>query len=184
MCFPLLLRVLYQHMRRPQQHRMIPGLAQQAAAGSHEPELDSPCPDGIFSHKKAQLLLVVLKRCQGLARDYREGGVLERAPCKQTLGWVCAHRRFISGWAPGRHTGRKRGRQGWAGQRERLTCKCRINGGFSQPYQRFGAGKASRGGEQAGPDVSCTSHSLPRTFIWEALRTAQGSSHQPRPGHE
>lgn len=35
--------------------RVIPGLAQHTAASSHEPQLDSPCLDGSFSRKKAQL---------------------------------------------------------------------------------------------------------------------------------
>lgn len=79
--------------------------------------------------------------------------------------------------------GREEGKAGLGWAEGEADLQYRINGGFSQSYQRFGAGKASRGSEQAGPDVSCTSHSLPPTFIWEALHTAQGSSHQPR-GHE
>lgn len=126
---------------------MIPGRAQQTAAGSHEPQLDSPFLDGIFSHKKAQLFrdgFAGAEEMPGLSKGLSRRRCLSAGSLETNAGvGMCSQEVCIrvGSWETHWKEERKAG-LGWAEGEADLQYGIK---GFSQSYQRFGAGKASHG---------------------------------------
>ena len=176
MYFSRPLLVLYQHLRRPQQYPNNPGTC--SANGRH-----SATSHSWTAHFSMEFSAIKRPRCCRMVLFVRKMGVLEQAPWTQTLGWIFAHRRFYmreGSWDIYTPV-RRRGREGWAGHREKPARSWPA--GASEP-----SANPMRTWELGEPQTETRRHMMshasathwPQTFSHEELNAVQGRSHQLR----